>query len=97
MLMVESSMIQMLWKILCQFFTELNVHLFYDKVSPLLDTCPIKICSQKHVQEKYVPDKIMNKLYSNLIQILQNWKQPKYPSTKAERCKLWYIYTMEYW
>ena len=69
----KCKMVQLLWKRVCQFLVELNIHLSYDSSILWLG-----IYSRK--MEVYVHTKICIQMFIEALVIIANWKQPKYPS-----------------
>jgi len=53
--------------------------------------------ANKYLQNTLQKHKRIQILLSTSLSILQNWKEPRCPSTEEWIQKIWYIYTMEYY
>jgi hypothetical protein len=83
--------VQPLWKKLYSLLKNLNIHLPYDPVIPLLWIYP-KECSTCYTKGTCTPMFI-----AVLFTTGKLWKQPRCPTTDEWIKKMWHLYTMEFY
>ena len=88
-LLMESKLVQPLWKIIWRSLRKLKIELTCDLAIPLLGIYPEKTMTWKDTRTPM--------FIAALYTIAKTWKQPKCPLTEEWIKKMWYIYTMEYY
>ena len=86
----ECKLVQPLWMSVWQFLRKSGNNIPQDPVIPFLSIYPkdAQLCHK---------DMCSTMFKAALFVIPRTWKQPKCPSTKEWRRKMWYIYTTEYY
>jgi hypothetical protein len=86
----DCKLVQPLWKSVWRFLRKLDIVLSEDPAIPLLGIYPEDVPTGKK-------DMCSTIFIAALFIIARSWKEPRCPSTEEWICKMWYIYTMEYY
>ena len=86
----ECKLVPPLWKIVWQFFKDLEIEIPFDPAIPLLVIHP------KDYKSLYYKDTCTRMFVAALFTIAKTWNQPKCLSMIDCTKKMWHIYTMEY-
>ena len=87
--LLQSKLVQPLWKTVWRFLRELEIELPFDPAIPLLGIYPEKTMIHK--------DTCTPMFTAAVFSIVKTWKQPKCPLTEEWIKKMWYTDAVEYY